>query len=147
MFDLKQLLSIGQNTVIRKVVQRSDTAANYSKDLNKFLSTPSIIDMALRASMETIDKYLPDEYISIGYGIKFMHTATTSLGMTITLKVTIIDIEDHTIELRIEAWDEQGEIGHGLHKRSVVSKEHLYKQAEHRTRFLSNQRLDNTERR
>lgn len=147
MLDLNQLLSIGQNTVIRKVVQRSDTAANYSKDLNQFLSTPTIIDMALRASMETIDKYLPDEYISIGYGIKFMHTAATSLGMTITLKVTIIAIEDHTIELRIEAWDEQGDIGHGLHKRSIVSKEHLYKQAEHRTRFLSNQRFDSNERR
>ncbi len=147
MLNLKELLTIGQNFMIRKVVQRSDTAAAYSRDLNRFLSTPAIIDMAIRASMETIDKYLPDEYVSIGFGIKFTHTAATSLGMNVTVKTSIVSIEGHEIDLSIEAWDEQGEIGHGLHRRSIVNKQDLYKHAEHRTRFLTNQRLGNPERR
>ena len=89
MLDLNEILTVGQNFMIRKVVQRSDTAAAYSKDLNQFLSTPTIIDLAIRASMETIDKYLPDDYVSIGFSIKFAHTAATSLGMTLTaMKLT-----------------------------------------------------------
>lgn len=143
MFKVNELLSIGQNYMIRKVVQRSDTAASYSKDLNRFLSTPAILDMAIRASMETIDKYLPNDFVSIGFNIKFTHTAATSLGMTVTVKVTIVNIEDHIVELRIDAWDEQGDIGHGMHRRSIVSKQHLYDNADHRTRFLTNQRLGN----
>lgn len=142
MFDVSKLLSVGQNSMIRKVVQRSDTAGSYSKDMNKFLSTPAVIDMAIRASMETIDKYLPDGFISIGFTTSFTHTATTSLGMHVTVKATIVSLEDHEIDLRIDAWDEQGEIGHGMHKRSIVSREHLFKNAEYRTRFLSNQQLD-----
>ena len=142
MFDVAKLLTVGQNYMIRKVVQKSDTAGSYSKDLNRFLSTPTVIDMAIRASMETIDKYLPDGFISIGFSIKFTHTAATSLGMTVTVKTTIINIEDHEIDLSIDAWDEQGEIGNGMLKRSVVSKKHLYEHADHRTRFLSNQRMD-----
>ncbi|TCS79238.1 thioesterase family protein [Pectinatus cerevisiiphilus] len=142
MFDVSKLLTVGQNSMLRKVVQRSDTAASYSKDLNRFLSTTAVIDMAIRASMDTIDKYLPDGFVSIGFTMKFTHTAATSLGMSVTVKASIINIEDHEVDLRIDAWDEQGEIGHGLHKRSIVSRKHLYENAEHRTRFLSNQRID-----
>lgn len=144
---LNELLTVGQNYMIRKVVQRSDTAAEYSRDLNRFLSTPAIIDMAIRASMKTIDQYLPEDYVSIGFGIKFTHTAATSLGMNVTVKTSIISIEGHEIDLSIEAWDEQGEIGHGMHRRSIMRKDDLYKTAEHRTRFLTNQRLNDLERR
>ena len=148
MLDLNEILTVGQNFMIRKVVQRSDTAAAYSKDLNQFLSTPTIIDLAIRASMETIDKYLPDDYVSIGFSIKIRPILPpTSLGMTLTVKVSIVSIEDHEVDLRIEAWDEQGEIGYGMHKRSIVSKAHLMKNAERRTRFLTNKRLDNFGRR
>lgn len=147
MFNLNEVLSVGQNYMIRKVVQRSDTAASYSKDLNRFLSTPAILDMAIRASMETIDKYLPDDFVSIGFNIEFTHAAATSLGMTVTVKVTIVNIEGHEVDLQIDAWDEQGDIGHGMHKRSIVSKNHLYKNSDRRTRFLTNQRLAGRENR
>ena len=142
MFDAKTLLTVGQNSIMRKVVQRSDTAASYSKDLNRFLSTTAVIDMAIRASMETIDKYLPDNFISIGFDIKFTHTAATSLGMTVTVKASIVAIEGHEIDFHIDVWDEQGEIGYGTHKRSIVSKQHLYDHADRRTRFLANQRIE-----
>jgi predicted thioesterase len=141
MFDVNALLTIGQNCMKRKVVQRSDTAASYSEDLNQFLATPVIIDMAIRASMEAIDQYLPDDFVSIGCYISFDHAAATSLGMTVSVKVTVANIENDEVELRIEAWDEQGEIGHGTHKRRIVNKKELYKRAEHRTRFLVNHRL------
>lgn len=141
MFDLRKILSLGQNSMMRKVVQRSDTAANYSKALNELLATPPCVDMAIRAAMETMDPYLPDEYISIGYSTEFTHTATTSLGMTITIKVSILELQDHEALFGISAWDEQGEVGHGLHKRIVVNRESLLKKARQRTRFLTNRQL------
>lgn len=143
MFDLRKILSIGQNSMIRKVVQKSDTAADYSKDLNELLATPPCVDMAIKASMQTVDQYLPDGYISIGCSTEFTHTATTSLGMTITIKASIIALEDHEVVFGIEAWDEQGEVGHGLHKRFIVNREALLKKAKQRTRFLANRQLYN----
>jgi len=141
MFDLRNILSIGQNAMIRQVVQKSDTASNYSKDLNELLATPACVGMAIKASVETVDQYLPDGFISIGYSTEFTHTATTSLGMTITVKASIIELNDHEVILQIEAWDDQGEVGHGIHKRAVVNHEALLKKARQRTRFLTNRKL------
>ncbi len=141
MFDLRNILSIGQNAMIRQVVQKSDTASNYSKELNELLATPACVGMAIKASIETVDQYLPDGFISIGYSTEFTHTASTSLGMTITVKASIIEINDHEVILQIEAWDDQGEVGHGIHKRMVVNHEALLKKAKQRTRFLTNRKI------
>lgn len=141
MFDLRNILTVGQNAMIRQIVQSSDTASNYSKELNELLATPACVGMAIKASVETIDQYLPDGFISIGYSTEFTHTATTSLGMTITVKAIIVEIDDHEVVLEIQAWDEQGDVGHGVHKRAVVNHDALMKKARQRTRFLTNRKL------
>lgn len=141
MLDLRKLLSVGQNAMLRRVVQRSDTAADYSNDLNELLATPICVDMAIRAAIATIDQYLPEGFISIGSSIRFTHTAATSLGMTVMVRCQIIEVEEHEILLEIKAWDEQGDIGHGLHKRYVVDKAALLKKARQRTRFLTNHQI------
>jgi fluoroacetyl-CoA thioesterase len=141
MFDLRNILSIGQNSMIRHVVQNSDTFSNYSKDLNELLATPACVGMAIKASVETVDQYLPEGFVSIGYSTEFTHTAPTSLGMTITVKSSIIELTDHEVILKIEVWDDQGEVGHGTHKRVVVNHEALVKKARQRTRFLTNRTL------
>lgn len=143
MLDLRKIFTVGQNTMVRKVVQKSDTAANYSKEMNMFLSTPSCIDMVIKAAMETVDQFLPDGFVSIGHSMEFTHTAPTILGMTVTVRVQIIEVTEREILLEIKAWDEQGEVGHGYHRRSVVNRDDLIKKAKERTRFLTNRRLYN----
>lgn len=141
MFDLRNILSVGQNAMIRQVVQKSDTASNYSRELNELLATPACVGMAIKASVETVDQYLPEGFVSIGHSTEFTHTAPTSLGMTITIKASIIALTDHEVTLQILAWDDQGEVGHGTHKRVVVNHEALIKKAKQRTRFLTNRKL------
>jgi len=141
MVDLKNILSIGQNAIIRQVVQKSDTASDYSNDLNELLATPACVSMAIKASVQTVDQYLPEGLVSIGHLTEFTHTAPTSLGMTITVKASIIDITEHEVTLKIEAWDDQGEVGNGIHKRAVVNHDALLKRARQRTRFLTNRKI------
>lgn len=141
MFDLRNILSVGQNAMIRQVVQKSDTASNYSKELNELLATPACVGMAIKASVETVDQYLPEGFVSIGHSTEFTHTAPTSLGMTITIKASIIALTDHEVTLQILAWDDQGEVGHGTHKRAVVNHEALIKKAKQRTRFLTSRKI------
>ncbi len=136
MINLNEFLSVGQNAIARRVVQHSDCADNYENDFLSLLATPRLIHWALDASIETIDPYLPDEYASISLAINFVHTAPTSLGMTVTVHASIIAITDHDVTLSIEAWDEQGVIGHGTHRRAIVLKQDVLKKAEERTRLL-----------
>ncbi|MPL77126.1 Fluoroacetyl-CoA thioesterase [bioreactor metagenome] len=136
MIDLKKVLAVGQNAVVRKVVQKSDTAGNFNVALNGLLATPACIEMIINAAVETVDRYLPEGYISVGSAIQFSHTAPTSLGMTVNVKTTIDAIEDHHVSLAITAWDEMGEIGHGTYERVVVSRDATLKRAKDRTHFL-----------
>ena len=128
MINLNDFLAVGQNAIARRVVQHSDASDNYS---NAFK-----IHWGIDASIEAIDPYLPDEYASIGLSVNFVHTAPTSLGMTVTVHASIIAITDHDVTLSVKAWDEQGEIGHGTHKRSIVLKQTVLDKAEERTKLL-----------
>ena len=65
----------------------------------------------------------------------------TSIGMTVTIRTSIIAIEEHDVLLEIKAWDEQGDIGHGQHKRAIISRKELEKKENQRTRFLTNRSL------
>jgi fluoroacetyl-CoA thioesterase len=136
MIDLTKVLSVGQNEVIRKIVQKSDTAANFNSAMNELLATPACVEMVIKAAVETVDKYLPEGYISVGCSIEFFHTAPTSLGMTISVKTTIAEITGHHVLLEISAWDEMGEIGHGRHERAIVNRDAALKKARERTHFL-----------
>lgn len=141
MLDLHKVLTIGQNSMVSKVVQRSDTTAEYASHLKDLLATSSCIHMAIEAAINTVDKFLPDDFVSVGTSIRFVHTAPTSLGMTVTVRTSIVAIEEHAIIMDIKAWDEQGDIGYGEHHRAIVAKETILKKAEERTRFMSNQQL------
>lgn len=136
MIDLHEYLAVGQNSMISKTVQRSDTSAEYSNDLTDLLATPTCIHLAIQAAMKTIDPYLPHDFVSVGLSVSFTHTAPTSLGMTVTIRTAIISIDGPNITLEIQAWDEQGEIGHGLHTRCIVQREEVERRAQERTRLL-----------
>lgn len=141
MLDLTKILAVGQNSVFRQTVQRSHTAANYNGVLNELLATPACVEMVIKAAVDTIDKYLPEDYTSVGCYVKFVHTAPTSLGMTISVKTSITVIDDNHVFLDITAWDEMGEIGYGRHKRAVVHRDSLLKRAKERTKFLAQRSL------
>ena len=77
-----------------------------------------------------------DDYASISLGVSFVHTAPTSIGMTVTVHAAIIAITDHDVTLDVKAWDEQGAIAHGTHRRAIVLKEDVLKKVEERARLL-----------
>ena len=48
-------LKVGMNAVVRKIVQKADSAGNYSPGLQDLLSTPVCVDMVIKATTEGID--------------------------------------------------------------------------------------------
>lgn len=138
MIDLTKVLVPGLNSLVRKVIQRSDTAANYCEALNEFMATPAWVDMAIRASMEAVDKHLPEGFMTVGTHLEVAHEAPTCLGMTVTVKSTLVEISgDKRLIFEIRAWDEIGEIGSGTHERIVVNREAMLKKARERWKFMA----------
>lgn len=141
MFNINDYISIGQNAMVRKLVEERDSTEEYSPNLSGLLATPVCIRMAIQAAIETIDPYLPKDFVSVGISTRFVHTAPTSVGMTVTLRTSIVAIEENAVLFDIRAWDEQGDIGHGQHKRLAISIDELKDKVSLRTRFQKNKRL------
>lgn len=134
--DVSSFLVPGQNSLVRKVIQRSDTAVNYCEALSEFLATPSWVDMAIRASIEAVDKHLPEGFMTVGTSIQANHGAPSCLGMTVTVNATLKEINGAHLIFEIKAWDELGEIGSGTHERLVVNREAMLKKAKERWRLM-----------
>lgn len=137
MLELAKILVPGQNATVRKVVQRSDTAANYSDSMKEFMSTPSWVDMAIRASIEAVDKHLPEGFITVGHSIEILHNAPTCLGMTVTVKATLKEINENHLVFDIHSWDEIGDVGSGTHDRTVVNRDSMLKKAKERWQYMA----------
>lgn len=140
MYDLRELVSIGRTAKVSRVINESDTSAGYSKGMEELMASPAAIGLAMQASAEAIDKFLPDGYISIGRQIDFEHTATTMIGVKVTVEATVADVQPLFIILDIKATDELGEIGHGTHRRSIVNMASLLRRAQTRKEQMINSR-------
>lgn len=140
MFDLRDLVSVGLSAKVSRVVKESDTATNYSTELKELMATPAVIGMAIQASVEAIDRFLPEGYVSIGRWIEYEHTATTILGIEVTVSSTVVEVLPTHMILEIVVTDELGAIGHGRHRRSIVHTESLLARARKRKEQMINSR-------
>ncbi len=143
MINLNEYLSIGQNAVVQKVVSTEDASDKYISAFKELLSAPRLIHWAIDASLDAVDPYLPEEYSSIGAMIEFSCTAPTSVGMTVTVHAKIKEIGERDVVLALEAWDEQGIIGTGTHRRIVVEAESVLNKARERVKTISSRRILN----
>ena len=133
---VEDFLARGRNAVVRKIVQKSDCSGNYNLPLNEVMSTIACIDMAIKASVEAVDKHLPEGYITVGRQICFTHDAPSSIDMTVNVRATLVEISDRTLVFDIKAWDEMGDVGHGYYERVVVKHPDVIKKARERKSFL-----------
>ncbi len=140
MYDLRELVSVGRSAKVSRVIMESDTATNYSKELHDLMATPAVIRLAMQASAEAIDEFLPEGYISIGRQLEFEHTASTFLGVKVTVEATVIEVQPLYIVFDIRATDELGEIGFGRHRRSIANIESLLRRAKARKEQMLNSR-------
>jgi predicted thioesterase len=133
---VEDYLMVGQNAVVRKIVQKADSAGNYSFGLQDLLSTPVCVDMIIKATTDAVNKYLPDGYITVGQSVNYVHDSASLLGMTVNVKATLASIEGKLLVFNIVVWDEMGEVGHGTHERLVVKRDEVLQKARERANFL-----------
>lgn len=115
---------VGDTITIQKRITDEDAALTYgSGELTNMLATPSLVALMIEASSRLIDSRLQDEYTSAGLQVSVTHLNPSPIGNTVSMKVTIREIQGNHIILDMEAYDEMGEIGTGNHERVIVNKE------------------------
>ena len=116
----------GLSATIHHTVTEESTIGNHlPDDMEKLFSTPALVSLMIEASVQAVDPYLPENYLSVGKASEVYHDAPSVIGATLTLVATITECDDYHIKLAIQASDESGPIAHGTHIRTIVNKRWL----------------------
>ncbi len=84
-------------------------------------STPAMVHDFEGLCLSMLIPYLEPGENSVGYHIDVRHLAPTPIGMKVTIKARVKEVERRKVEFQVEAYNETGaKIGEGKHERRVV---------------------------
>lgn len=113
-------LKIGTSFEVNGVVTRENTAkAVGSSDLPVF-ATPMMMAMMESAAAQCAAQFLDEGMTTVGISIQSSHDAATPVGMKVRAVATITGLDRRRIDFSVEAYDECGRIGAGVHSRFIV---------------------------
>lgn len=116
----------GMTITIRRTVGQDETYGNHLPDeMEKLLSSPGLVSLMIEASVRMIDPQLPDGFLSVGKGSEVVHEHPTVIGSTVAVMVRVAAFDGYHITIEMEASDEIGVCGRGIHTRSIVNKRWL----------------------
>ncbi|KPA90979.1 MULTISPECIES: thioesterase family protein [Pseudomonas] len=112
---------IGRIGLLRHTVQPIDLATHWNNDIPA-LATPILLWLSELAAMMAIEGLLPDTLMTVGIAHDSQHLAPTPAGFTLSVRATVIQATDKSIEFAVEASDGSERILSGLHTRAVVDR-------------------------
>jgi fluoroacetyl-CoA thioesterase len=83
-------------------------------------ATAQMIALVEWACVHALAPYLAPNQRSVGTRIDMTHTAATPVGMTVTAKVELVEIDGRRLRFRVSCRDEFEPIGEGFHERTIV---------------------------
>ncbi len=87
------------------------------------LATPAMLALMEQAAASALEPFLPEGWTSVGISLNVQHTSATPLGMTFRAEAEVTALDGRKITFALHAYDEAGEIGHGVHERFAVESE------------------------
>lgn len=93
---------------------------NVAGHVNKF-STPSMISLMERASIEAVHLYLEEGQTSVGFEVNVRHLAPADIGATVIAYAELTEIDRNRLTFKVEAYDGERKLGEGIHRRAVIN--------------------------
>ena len=86
-------------------------------------ATPAMIALMEQTAAESVEGLVEEGKTTVGTKIDAEHLAATPVGMKVTCKSELIDVDNRRLVFRIEAFDEAGLIGKAHHERFIIDQE------------------------
>lgn len=116
-------LKPGLNYTSTETVGPNNVASKYGSGLVDVYATPAMLALMENASYNAVLSYLPQGYGTVGIEACIKHSKATPVGMLVTCKSTLIEVDGKRLVFEAIAYDEVAEIGRGTHTRCIVNTE------------------------
>ncbi len=113
-------LEPGLTAELQTTVTPGNTAKHLGSGDSRVFATPAMIMLMERTAARLTAAHLPPGLASVGIGVNVRHLAATPMGMTVTAKVKLVQVQGRKLTFQVEAFDDQEKIGEGTHERMII---------------------------
>lgn len=83
-------------------------------------ATPAMVALLEQAAWKSVAPELEEGQGTVGTLMDVKHLSATPIGMKVTAKSELTAIDRRKLTFKVEAYDEAGKIGEGVHERFIV---------------------------
>lgn len=117
------MIKVGVTGETKDVVNESNIAKTLRSGELKVYATPAMVALMEEAAYKSIQDELEEGKGSVGILMNIKHLASTPIGMEVIAKSELIEIDRKRMVFKVEAFDERGKIGEGIHERFIIDNE------------------------
>lgn len=117
------MLEIGLKGHQEMTVTDEFTAKTMGSGVLDVYATPAMLALMEKTAFTSVAPYLNEGCGTVGIKVEIEHVASSPLGMKITCDSELTAIEGRKLIFSVEAFDEKGLIGKGIHERFIIESE------------------------
>jgi predicted thioesterase len=102
------------------VVSEENVAAAVGSGALPVFSTPHMIALMEKASMDAIASCLEENQGTVGTNLNVAHLAATPMGMTVRAESELVSVEKRMLTFKVTAYAGDELIGEGTHQRCII---------------------------
>lgn len=105
---------------VNETVTEQNTALSVGSGSLRVYATPAMLALIEKAACEALKGILNDGETSVGTLLNVKHLAATPIGMNVSATAELVGRDGRKLIFNVQASDECGIIGEGIHERFVV---------------------------
>ncbi len=123
-------LKVGITGESKTVVSEKNTAITHGSGSVPVFATPAMIALMENAALNSVEQCLPEGHTTVGTKLNASHIAATPVGMEVTARSELTEVDGKRLVFKVEAFDAREKIGEGTHERFIINKEKFMKKNE-----------------
>lgn len=117
---MTESLQPGREFELTRKVTPELTADRYGNPGAHVFATPMLVALLEEAAICCVAEALEPEAGTVGTRIDVEHKAPTPVGLTVTVRVRLSEVDGRRLRFEVEASDGQDQIAEGTHERFVI---------------------------
>ena len=126
------MIKAGITGLAKDTVNENNTAKALRSGALNVYATPAMIALMEEAAYKSIQDDLEEGKGTVGTLMNVKHLASTPVGMEVSAKTELIEVDRRRLVFKVEAFDERGKIGEGIHERFIIDNEDFQRKTDNK---------------